>query len=105
MDFELLGILLDRKPYGRGAQEAPIEIRRILPQMETFISQVDLEEHGLVDLGNILPKKYSEMIAEAKLRLDHKFPDSMVQRQHDRQHGIIQCDTVRVEQHRQSRIH
>ena len=42
--------------------------------METFIDEVDLEEHGLVDQGNILPKNYNEMIAEAKIRLDHKFP-------------------------------
>ncbi|MFH0929121.1 MAG: arginase family protein [Candidatus Aenigmatarchaeota archaeon] len=74
MDFELLGILLDRKTFARGSQNAPIEIRRILPQMETFINQMDLEEHGFVDLGNILPNKYSEMIAEAELKLDHKFP-------------------------------
>lgn len=74
MDFEVLGILLDRKLYCRGSQNAPIEIRRIFPQMETFISQVDLEEHGFVDLGNILPKSYKEMIAEAKIKLDHKFP-------------------------------
>ena len=74
MDFELLGVLLDRKSFGRGSQEAPIEIRRIFPQMETFINGIDLEEHGMVDLGNILPKKYNEMIAEASIRLDHKFP-------------------------------
>ena len=70
----MLGVLLDRKSFGRGSQEAPIEIRRIFPQMETFINGIDLEEHGMVDLGNILPKKYNEMIAEASIRLDHKFP-------------------------------
>jgi agmatinase len=74
MDFEVLGILLDRKMFGRGSQNAPIEIRRIFPQMETFINQIDLEEHGFIDLGNILPKNYKEMIAEAKLKLNHKFP-------------------------------
>jgi agmatinase len=74
MDFELLGVLLDRKSFGRGSHEAPIEIRRIFPQMETFINGIDLEEHGLVDLGNIIPKNYKEMVAEAKIRLDHKFP-------------------------------
>jgi agmatinase len=74
MDFELLGVLLDRKSIGRGSHEAPIEIRRIFPRMETFINGIDLEEHGLVDLGNILPNKYNEMVAEAKIRLDHKFP-------------------------------
>jgi agmatinase len=74
MDFELLGVLLDRKSFGRGSQEAPIEIRRIFPHMETFINGIDLEDHGLVDLGNILPKNYKEMVAEASIRLDHKFP-------------------------------
>lgn len=70
----MLGILLDRKTFARGSQNAPLEIRKILPQMETFINQVDLDEHGFFDLGNIVPKSYSEMIAEAKLKLDHKFP-------------------------------
>lgn len=74
MDFELLGVLLDRKSFGRGSQDAPIEIRRVFPQMETFINGIDLEEHGLVDLGNIIPKNYKEMVAEARIRLDHKFP-------------------------------
>jgi agmatinase len=74
MDFELLGILLDRKTFGRGSHNAPIEIRRIFPRMETFINGIDLEEHGLVDLGNILPNNYSQMIAEARIRINHKFP-------------------------------
>ena len=74
MDFEILGILLDRKTFARGSQNAPIEIRRIFPQMETFINDVDLEEHGFMDRGNILPKNYNEMVTEAKIRLDHKFP-------------------------------
>lgn len=74
MDFEILGILLDRKTFARGSQNAPIEIRRIFPQMETFINDVDLEEHGFMDRGNILPKNYKEMVTEAKIRLDHKFP-------------------------------
>ena len=74
MDFEVLGVLLDRKSFGRGSQEAPIEIRRIFPRMETFVNGIDLEDHGMVDLGNIVPKNYKEMVAEAKIRLDHKFP-------------------------------
>jgi len=74
MDFELLGILLDRKPFGRGSHNAPIEIRRVFPQMETFIDGIDLQEHGLIDLGNILPKNYNQMVSEAKNRLNQKFP-------------------------------
>ena len=74
MDFELLGILLDRKHFGRGSHNAPIEIRKIFPQMETFVNGIDLQEHGLIDLGNILPKKYNEIIAEAKIKLNQKFP-------------------------------
>jgi len=74
MDFELLGILLDRKSFMRGSHNAPIEIRRIFPQMETFINGIDLQEHGLTDLGNILPKNYNQMITEAKIRLNQKFP-------------------------------
>jgi len=74
MDFELLGILLDRKSFRRGSHNAPIEIRRVFPQMETFINGIDLQEHGLIDLGNILPKNYNELISEAKNRLNQKFP-------------------------------
>ena len=74
MDFEVLGILLDRKKFCRGSQNAPIEIRRILPQMETFIDKIDLEDHGFVDLGNIVAKPYKEMIAEASIKIDGKFP-------------------------------
>ncbi|MFH1473385.1 MAG: arginase family protein [Candidatus Aenigmatarchaeota archaeon] len=74
MDFEMIGILLDRKIFGRGSHNAPLEIRRIFPRMETFINGIDLEEHGLVDVGNILPKNYDKMIIEAKVRIDGKFP-------------------------------
>jgi agmatinase len=74
MDFELLGILLDRKSFRRGSHNAPIEIRRVFPQMETFINGIDLQEHGLNDLGNILPKNYNQMVTEAKIRLNQKFP-------------------------------
>ena len=74
MDFELIGILLDRKIFGRGSHNAPIEIRRIFPRMETFINGIDLEDHGLVDEGNILPKNYDKMIIEARVRINHKFP-------------------------------
>lgn len=74
MDFELLGILLDRKSFRRGSHNAPIEIRRVFSRMETFINGIDLQEHGLIDLGNILPKNYNELISEAKNRLNQKFP-------------------------------
>ena len=74
MDFELIGILLDRKTFGRGSHNAPIEIRRVFPRMETFINGVDLEEHGLTDLGNILPKNYDKMIVEANVRINGRFP-------------------------------
>jgi agmatinase len=74
MDFELIGILLDRKTFGRGSHNAPIEIRRIFPRMETFINGIDLEEHGLIDLGNIIPKNYDKMIIEARVRINQKFP-------------------------------
>jgi agmatinase len=74
MEFELIGILLDRKSFGRGSHNAPIEIRRIFPRMETFINGIDLEEHGFIDLGNILPKNYNQMITEAKIRINRKFP-------------------------------
>jgi agmatinase len=33
-----------------------------------------LEEHGMIDLGNILPKNYDKMITEARIRINQKFP-------------------------------
>jgi len=74
MDFELIGVLLDRKKFRRGSQNAPIEIRRVFPQMETFINGVDLQEHGLIDLGNITAKDYGLIINEMKNRINQKFP-------------------------------
>ena len=74
MDFELLGICLDRKRFRRGAHKGPDEIRRIFPQLETFVNGVDLTNHGLNDLGNIIPESYDDMIKEISNRLTNKFP-------------------------------
>ena len=74
MDFELLGICLDRKRIARGAHNAPDSIRRIFPQLETFVNGIDLEEHGMEDLGNIFPESYEDMVRQIMLRRTNKFP-------------------------------
>jgi agmatinase len=74
MDFELLGICLDRKKIARGAHNAPDSIRRIFPRLETFVNGIDLEEHGLEDLGNIFPKSYEDMVKQIMLKRTNKFP-------------------------------
>lgn len=74
MNFEMIGICLDRKSFGRGAHNGPDEIRKILPQLETFINGIDLEEHGLRDLGNIIPEKYDDILKEINKRRTKDFP-------------------------------
>jgi agmatinase len=74
MDFELLGVCLDRKMFRRGCDRAPLEIRRIFPELETFVNGIDLQEHWIKDLGNIEPQNYDKIILEMKRRLDGKFP-------------------------------
>ena len=58
MDFELLGICLDRKKIARGAHNAPDSIRRIFPQLETFVNGIDLEENGLEECKKIGASDY-----------------------------------------------
>lgn len=75
MHFSLLGICLDRKKFRRGSHNAPYELRNIFPQLETFINGVDLQNDGwFKDFGNILPKKYEEMIHEIKNKIQDGFP-------------------------------
>ncbi|NIO44820.1 MAG: hypothetical protein GTN36_04680 [Candidatus Aenigmarchaeota archaeon] len=75
MHFSLLGICLDRKRFRRGSHNAPYELRNVFSQLETFINGVDLQTHGWFrDLGNILPKKYEEMVQEIKIKLQDGFP-------------------------------
>ena len=74
MNFELLGVCLDRKISGRGAHLGPDAIRRILPRLETFVNGIDLEEHGFEDLGNIIPEKYDDITKKIMERRKSKFP-------------------------------
>ena len=67
MDFSLLGICLDRKSFRRGSDRAPFEIKRIFPQLETYISGIDLQNSiWLKDLGYIEPNNYDEIINHVK---------------------------------------
>ena len=75
MNFSLLGICLDRKKFRRGSHNAPHELRNVFSQLETFVNGIDLQDGiGFKDLGNILPKKYEEMIEEIKSKLQNGFP-------------------------------
>jgi len=66
MDFSLLGICLDRKNFRRGSDKAPFEIKRIFPQLETYINGIDLQNVWLKDLGYIEPSSYDEIINHIK---------------------------------------
>lgn len=66
MDFSLLGICLDRKSFRRGSDRAPFEIKRIFPQLETYINGVDLQNIFLKDLGYIEPENYEEITKQVK---------------------------------------
>lgn len=75
MDFELLGVCLDRKILRRGSDRAPHELRKVFPELETFIDGIDLREHWLKDLGNIVdPRSYDDIINQMKSKLNSKFP-------------------------------
>jgi len=74
MDFELLGVCLDRKILRRGSDRAPYELRKTFSELETFIDGIDLREHWLKDLGNIVdPRSYDDIINQMKNKLDTKF--------------------------------
>ncbi len=66
MDFSLLGICLDRKNFRRGSDKAPFEIKRIFPQLETYINGVDLKNVWLKDLGYVEPNSYEDIIEHIK---------------------------------------
>ena len=66
MDFSLLGICLDRKNFRRGSDKAPFEIKRIFPQLETYINGVDLKDVWLKDLGYVEPNSYEDIIDHIK---------------------------------------
>jgi len=62
MDFSILGICWDSKSFKGSSINAPIEIRKSLSRMETFVNGIDLNEKAFFsDLGNIKPRDYKEM--------------------------------------------
>ncbi len=74
MDFSLLGICLDRKSFRRGSDRAPFEIKRIFPQLETYIDGIELQNIWLKDLGYIEPNSYDEIINHMKNNIQNRFP-------------------------------
>ena len=74
MDFLLLGICLDRKTFRRGSDKAPFEIKRIFPELETYINGVDLQNVWLKDIGYIEPNNYNEIINHIKNNIQNRFP-------------------------------
>jgi agmatinase len=74
MDFSMLGVCLDRKSFRRGAHRAPIEIKRIFQQLETYVQGVDLQSVFLEDMGCIAPDNYDEITKFLRTMPKKKFP-------------------------------
>jgi len=75
MNFELFGICLDRKQFRRGSDKAPYELRNAFLNIETFLDGIDLQEHLLKDLGNIIPKSYDDIENQIKNKIgSNSFP-------------------------------
>ncbi|MFH0896859.1 MAG: arginase family protein [Candidatus Bathyarchaeota archaeon] len=71
----MIGICLDRKPFCRGSDKAPYEIRSAFSNIETFVDGIDLQDHWMKDYGNIIPKDYDDIEEQLKGKLDSKsFP-------------------------------
>ena len=69
MKFDLVGVCLDRKKFRRGSDKAPYELRNAFLNIETFLDGIDLEDHWLRDLGNIIPKDYDDIENQIKERI------------------------------------
>lgn len=75
MQFSIIGICLDRKQFRRGSNNAPHELRNAFSNMETFLGGIDLQDHWLKDLGNIIPQSYEDIENQIKTKIDSKsFP-------------------------------
>jgi agmatinase len=75
MQFSIIGVCLDRKKFRRGSNNAPYELRNAFANMETFLGDVDLQDHWLKDLGNITPRSYEDIENQIKAKVDSKsFP-------------------------------
>ena len=62
MKFDLLGICFDKtQTLRRGAAKAPIQLRKIFPKLETYVSGVDLSQFFIKDLGNIYPRNLNDI--------------------------------------------
>ena len=70
MNFSLLGVCLDRKQFRRGSEKAPYELRNAFLNIETFLDGIDLQDHWLKDLGNILPKSYDDIENQIKEKIN-----------------------------------
>jgi agmatinase len=73
MQFSLVGVCLDRKQFRRGSDKAPYELRNAFLNIETFLDGIDLQEHWLKDLGNIIPKNYDDIENQIKAKV-RSFP-------------------------------
>lgn len=76
MDFSILGICWGNKSFKISSINAPIEIRKSFPRMETFVNGIDLNESAFFsDLGDIKPRDYKEMELMIKEKLNKRnFP-------------------------------
>jgi len=75
MNFDLVGVCLDRKQFRRGSDKAPYELRNAFLNIETFLDGIDLQQHWLKDLGNIIPKSYDDIENQIKTKISsNSFP-------------------------------
>jgi len=73
MQFSLIGVCLDRKQFRRGSHEAPYQLRNAFLNIETFLDGIDLQDHWLKDLGNIIPQSYDDIENQIKTKIDSKY--------------------------------
>jgi agmatinase len=75
MQFSIIGVCLDRKQFRRGSDKAPYDIRNSFSNIETFLDGIDLQDHWMKDLGNIIPQSYDDIEKQIKEKVVSKdFP-------------------------------
>ena len=62
MKFDLLGICFDKtQTLRKGASKAPFLLRKVFPKLETYVSEIDLSQFFVRDLGDIYPRNLEDM--------------------------------------------
>jgi len=76
MNFQVLGVCFDKtQTLRKGAAKAPNYLRKVFPKLETFISDIDLSQYFIEDLGNVYPKNIDDVFNKINSKLKaNKFP-------------------------------